>query len=165
MLSEGGESMEKSIGKSEDQYENIRKAEDQSEGQTANLTRFEKLWVWQKSHKLMLRLDSICKSLPKDERYRLKDQILRSSSSVPDNIAEGNSAYYYNDKIKAFYVARKEAGETQNHIFSLAGKKYITTDLARALISEYEEVVRGLNGLIRSTIEKRNNSKSKGSKI
>ena len=70
---------------------------------------FEKLWVWRKSHQLMLEIHEIAKTLPRDERFRIRDQIERSSSSVADNIAEGHLSYYYNDKIKGFYTARKEA--------------------------------------------------------
>jgi len=69
--------------------------------------RHEKLWVWQKAHKLMLEIHEICKKLPPNEKYVLRGQIERSSKSVADNIAEGNSSYYYNDKIKGFYTARK----------------------------------------------------------
>ena len=75
---------------------------------------FEKLWVWQEAYKMMQIIHKFCITLPREERFKLRDQIERSSSSVCDNIAEGYSSYYYNDKIKDFNVARKEAGETQN---------------------------------------------------
>jgi len=129
------------------------------------ITRFEKLWVWQKAHKLMLEIHKLTKNLPAEERFKLRSQIERSSSSVPDNIAEGSSCYYYNDKIKSYYNARKEAGETQNHLYSMSGKRYISSHLANRLIAEYEEVIRGLNGLIRSTAEKRDKTKLRGSKF
>ena len=101
--------------------EDNRKAGDQEKP----IAGFEKLWVWQKAHKLMQEIHRFCRSLPRDEKFRLRDQIERSSSSVCDNIAEGYTTYYYNDKIKGFNIARKEAGETQNHIRKLAGKSYL----------------------------------------
>ena len=64
------------------------------------LAGFEKLWVWQKSFELMQEIHRFCKTLPREERFRLRGQIERSSSSVCDNIVEGYTAYYYNDKIK-----------------------------------------------------------------
>jgi len=70
-----------------------------------------------------LEIFQICKSLPFEERYRLRHQIESSSSSVQDNIAEGHSAYYYNDKVKGMNTARKEAGETQNHIRKMESRK------------------------------------------
>ena len=126
------------------------------QGQTAG---FESLWVWDKAHKLMLEAHQICKTLPREEKFRIRDQLERSSSSVPDNIAEGHTSYYYKDKIKGFNVARKEAGETQNHIMALQGKRYIDPAKARNIIERYEEVIRGINGYTRWIREKMKSSK------
>ena len=116
---------------------------------------FEKLWVWQKAFELMQLIHGFCKNLPKEERFRLKDQIERSSSSVCDNISEGYTAYYYKEKIKGFLIARKEAGETQNHIRVLSGKNYIETEIAQKWVEKYEEVIRGRNGYVNYIRDKR----------
>jgi four helix bundle protein len=116
---------------------------------------FEKLWVWQKAHQLMVEAHQICKELPYDERFRIKDQLEPSSASVTDNIAEGHTSYYYQDKIKGFNVARKEAGESQNHIRTLQVKEYITKDKADDIVMRYEEVIRGINGYINWVREKK----------
>lgn len=120
---------------------------------------FEKLWVWQKAHALRLELSSLRKTLPASERFKVVDQIERSSSSVASNIAEGHTSYYYQDKIKGFYIARKEAGETQSHIRELEGKGYIASKTADQLVSAYEEVIRGINGYVRWVREKRERGK------
>jgi four helix bundle protein len=117
---------------------------------------FEKLWVWQKAHKLMQDIHRFTKTLPTQEKFRLSDQIERSSSSVCDNIAEGYTAYYYNDKIKGFNTARKEVGETQNHIRKLSGKNYLSSEKSQMWVEAYEEVMRGINGYIRYIREKKN---------
>jgi four helix bundle protein len=93
--------------------------------------------------------------LPRDEKFRLRDQIERCSSSVCDNIAEGYTAYYYKEKVKGFYVARREAGETQNHIRKLSGKEYLNPEQSQSWVEEYEEVIRGINGYIRYVREKK----------
>ena len=103
----------------------------------------------------MQEIHKFCKTLPKDERFRLRDQIERSSSSVCDNIAEGYSAYYYNEKIKGFYTARREAGEAQNQIRKLSGKDYLNSEQSQRWVVEYEEVIRGINGYIRYIREKK----------
>lgn len=120
---------------------------------------FEKLWVWQRAHKLMLEMNEIIKKLPLSERFKIANQIERASSSVPDNISEGHTSYYYQDKIKGFNTARKEAGETQNHIRSLQGKKYISPQEAKDLLERYEEVIRGINGYINWVRKKRGSKK------
>lgn len=125
---------------------------------------FEKLWIWQEAHRLMIEITEICKGLPRDERFRLRDQIERSSSSVCDNIAEGYSSYYYNDKLKGMNNARKEAGETQNHIRSMEGKNNIDSKSADTLIGLYEKVIIGINSFKNYIIEKRENDSHKGTR-
>ncbi|MDO8497470.1 MAG: four helix bundle protein [bacterium] len=116
---------------------------------------FEKLRIWKKAYDLMMEVHTICKTLPLSEKYIFKSQSERSSSSVVDNIAESNTSYYYNDKIKAAYVARKEAGETQSHLRKMEGKKYITSDKTNYLIDEYEGLIRGINAYVNYVCEKR----------
>ena len=135
--------------------ENIGKSEYQGKV-TAG---FEKLWVWQKAHNLMQEIHQFCKTLPREEKFRIRDQIERASSSVCDNIAEGYTAYYYNDKIKGFYTARKEAGEAQNQIRMLSGKSYINREISQLWVEKYEEIIRGINGFINYIRNKRNSSK------
>ena len=60
----------------------------QSGGREEPVAGFEKLWVWQKAHQLMQAIHRFCKTLPREEKFRLRDQIERSSSSICDNIAE-----------------------------------------------------------------------------
>jgi len=127
----------------------------ESEYQEKPVAGFEKLWVWQKAHELMQEIHSFCRMLPRDERFKLRDQIERCSSSVCDNIAEGYTTYYYNDKIKGFNVARREAGETQNHIRKLSGKDYLDSEQSQKWVERYEEVIRGINGYIRYIREKK----------
>jgi four helix bundle protein len=157
------------IGEADDQKEKNRGAEEpekqrevQRNRKEGIIPRHEKLWVWQKAHKLMLIIFNLCKQLPREERFRLGDQIQRSSKSVQDNIAEGCSSYYFNNKIKSYFDSRKEAGETQNHIREMESKTYINPTLSQALIDEYEEVIRGLNGLINKTCELREFFNRKG---
>ncbi len=116
---------------------------------------FEKLWVWQKAFKLLNDVHKFCKTLPAQEKYRIRDQLERSSSSVCDNIAEGYTSYYYQDKIKGFLTARKEAGETQNHIRKLSVKSYLDLKKSDAWIMEYEEIIRGINGFVNYVRDKR----------
>jgi four helix bundle protein len=126
---------------------------------------FEKLWIWQEANKLMLEIAEVCKNLPRDERFRLRDQVERSSSSVCDNIAEGYTSYYYNDKLKGMNDARKEAGETQNHIRKMQGKGYIDSRKADDWVNCYEKVIIGINSFKNYIVEKRENDSRKGKRF
>jgi len=50
---------------------------------------FRDLKVWEKSHKVALRVYELTTSFPKEEVYGLVTQMRRSASSIPTNIAEG----------------------------------------------------------------------------
>ena len=123
---------------------------------------FRDLWIWKEAHQLMTEIHKFAKTLPTEERFRKRDQIERSSSSVPDNIAEGYAAYYYNDKIKGMYTARKESGETQNHVEALVAKRYINRTKADDWIERYERVMAGINSYINYIRDKRGGGKGRG---
>lgn len=123
---------------------------------------FRDLWIWQEAHRLMSEVHQFVKTLPADERFRKRDQIERSSSSVPDNIAEGYAAYYFNDKIKTMYVARKEAVETQNHLEALVAKGYLTRVKADSWIKRYEKTVAGINSYINYIRDKSKKNRNNG---
>lgn len=103
----------------------------------------------------MIEVHRLASTLPSDERFRLRSQLERSSSSVADNIAEGYSSYYYNDKIKGMYTARKEAGETQNHFRSLASKRYLNSLEADRFVGDYEQLIRSINAYVKYLCSKR----------
>lgn len=125
---------------------------------------FEDLTIWQKAHSLMLKIHEIVKHLPREERFRAGDQIERSSSSVPDNISEGYMSYYYNDKIKFLYIARREAGETRNHLRKLVDKHYMAQSQAKDFIAECTEIIKGINGFINYIRRKRDRDKDNDKK-
>ena len=123
---------------------------------------FKDLWIWKESHGLMLEIHAFAKTLPSDERYRKRDQIERQSSSVPDNIAEGYVAYYYNEKIKGMFTARREAGETQNHIEALVGKEYLNRKEGDDWFKRYGKVIAGINSYVNYIRDKRKGEKGRG---
>lgn len=43
------------------------------------------------------------------------------------------------------FIARREAGETQNHIEALVGKAYLDRNTANDWIAHYEKVMAGIN--------------------
>ena len=53
----------------------------------AKLNTFEDLECWQAARAFRVEISAFCKTLPKQEDYRLKDQLVRASRSVPANIA------------------------------------------------------------------------------
>jgi four helix bundle protein len=122
----------------------------------------EKLWVWQKADKLYFQIMIMCRNLPVREKYNLRSQIERSAKSVKDNIAEGNESYYYKDKMKGFYTARKETSETQSHLRDFEKFKCAPVLKIQQMIDEYEEIKRGINGLINRASQRSDASPNRG---
>lgn len=50
---------------------------------------FKELEVWKSARELRKSISNLTKDFPKEEKYRLVDQITRSSRSVAANVAEG----------------------------------------------------------------------------
>lgn len=72
---------------------------------------YEKLIVWKEAYQLCLSVYKVTRSFPKDEQYSLTSQIRRSASSVPLNIAEGNTRRSSKEKIRFFEIAEASLEE------------------------------------------------------
>ena len=72
---------------------------------------YEDLDVFKESHSLVLKIYQITKSFPKEENYRIVDQMIRCAYSIPSNIAEGNNRNTTKDYLKFLYTARGSLNE------------------------------------------------------
>jgi four helix bundle protein len=72
---------------------------------------FKKLMVWQKAKDLAVNVYKLTDSVPFKKDYGLKDQIRRSSVSIPSNIAEGDNLDTDKQSVKHFYFARGSTAE------------------------------------------------------
>lgn len=119
----------------------------------------EQLWVWNQAQDLTQEIHKLSKGVRGN--FPLKDQIDRSSQAVADNIAEMHGSYYYNNKIKGLYDARKEALETVNHIVKFERRKLWPADVCDMLVARYDKLLRGINAYIKYVANWRDNHKSK----
>jgi len=118
---------------------------------------FAQLEVWQKAHVLVLEIYEITKEFPKDERFRLVDQLCRSAASVPANIAEGKGRNTRKEYIQFLYNAHGSLEETKYHLILSRDLGYLSSECFNKLIEGYNEVGRMLNGLINSLKERHTN--------
>src|SRR5213592_769909 len=76
---------------------------------------FEDLEGWKQCRTLRLFVaKSVIPVLPKDERYRLGDQLLRAARSTTANIAEGYGRFHYLDNAKFCSNARIVLGNSRS---------------------------------------------------
>jgi four helix bundle protein len=112
--------------------------------------KFEDLKVYKDSHKFVLEIYDITKKFPNDERFRLVDQLIRASYSIPSNIAEGNSRNTTKDYINFLYIARGSANEIKYFLLLSKDLGYIDNDKYKELKNNIESIIKMLNGLINS---------------
>ncbi|HEY0656628.1 MAG TPA: four helix bundle protein [Chryseosolibacter sp.] len=109
---------------------------------------FKKLLVWQKAHELVLLVYRLTKKFPKEERFNLIDQMRRSATSVPTNIAEGCGKYTQKDFAAYLQVSQGSTQEIEYLSILSRDLKYITLEEYDDLNSRINQVKAMLIGLI-----------------
>lgn len=89
---------------------------------------FEDLEVWKQCRDFRIEISEMVKSFPSDEKYRLIDQIIRSSRSITANIAEGHGKFHYVDNIKYCRNSRGSLNETLDHLICAHDENLISEE-------------------------------------
>lgn len=108
---------------------------------------FEKLEVWKRSSQLAHDTYIALKDSPD---YVYRDQMIRSSLSIPSNIAEGSDRGTPKEFIRFLNIAMGSSAElrTQSYIAGKIG--ILSRDKAQEIVAETKEVSSMMHGLIRS---------------
>lgn len=109
---------------------------------------FEELEVWKTCRILRIEVSKLVKSFPSEEKYRLVDQLLRSSRSVTANIAEGQGRFHYQENIQFCRTARGSLTETLDHLICALDEGYINQTRMYELRIIYDKCLKLLNGYI-----------------
>ncbi len=109
----------------------------------------ERLEAWRKSKEFAIRIyKEVLPLLPADERWALGQQLRRSASSIPANVAEGFDRFYYQDNIRFCYNARGSLEETLSHLAVTSEVKLIPDTLFESLAEDGEKLSQLLSGYI-----------------
>lgn len=110
---------------------------------------FQDLLAYKKSFALAMKIFSISKSFPKEEKYSLTDQIRRSSRSVSANIAEAyRKRRYPKNFISKLTDSDAENSETQTWLEFALECGYIEQVHFDEFLKESEEVGKLINYMI-----------------
>ena len=101
---------------------------------------YQKLLAWQQAHRLCLFVYNLTKKFPKDEHWRLVDQIARAVGSVPANIAEGNTRRSLKEKRRYFEIALASLEEVHYHGFLAKDLAYISHDDFQKLDQQIQSI-------------------------
>ncbi len=107
---------------------------------------FRKIQVWQKAHKLTLRLYQITSSFPKEELYGLTNQIRRASASIAANLAEGSGRDTQRELARFVHIASGSASELDYHLLLAHDLGFINSGDYQELENAVSEIKRMLHG-------------------
>lgn len=93
---------------------------------------------------------SIQQLFQNSQNYAMRDQILRSSISVPSNIAEGCERGSAKDMIRFLHIAKGSCAEVRTQLYLSVKMGFITNDEASALLDEAKKISAQLQNLIKS---------------
>lgn len=114
----------------------------------ANLS-FTELNVYKECRLLRKHISQLVKThFPDIEKYRLSDQIIRSSRSITSNISEGYGRYYFKENIQFCRISRGSISETLEHLLTAFDEGYISETQLDSFKLHIENCGKLLNGYI-----------------
>lgn len=115
---------------------------------------FTDLKTWQLGHQIVLEVYKLTKAFPREELFGLISQLRRAVVSITSNIAEGFSRSTAKDKAHFYSIALGSLTEVQNQLLISRDLGYITKDVYQDILVKIIEMIRMINGLIRSATER-----------
>lgn len=110
---------------------------------------FKELKVWLKAKNLAVKVYKITELSGINKDFSMKDQLRRSSVSVPSNIAEGDALDSDKQSNRHFYIARGSTAELRTQLIISKEIGYIDNDIFNELEKECDEIGAMLTNLIK----------------
>ena len=119
---------------------------------------FEDLDCWKACRKLRLFVaQEVVPALPKEEKYRLGDQLLRSARSTTANIAEGYGRFHYLDNAKFCSNSRGSCWEVLDHMITGNDEELIPSEMlyrGRELVTTAVKLINGYMNYLKKAEKK-----------
>ena len=112
--------------------------------------RLEDLEVYKMALELSKDIWSVYEYLPKNFKFNIGDQILRSIDSIGANISEGFGRYHFRDSMKFYYNARGSLFESKHWLELLYTRKLIKLEEYQKLKDKLDTLGIKLNNFINS---------------
>ncbi len=109
---------------------------------------FQGLKVWQKSKDLAVQIYKITEQGMFGKDYGLRDQVRRSSVSIPSNIAEGDERDTDKEAVRYLYIAKGSAAELLTQLIIAHEVNYIDETTFKELEEKCLEISGMLSRLI-----------------
>ncbi len=89
---------------------------------------FRDLNCWKKAREFRNDIFDLTKTFPSEEKFRLTDQIIRSSRGIGNAIAEGHGRYHYQENIQYCRIGRGSLEESLDHLITANDCNYISNE-------------------------------------
>ncbi len=90
---------------------------------------FEDMDVWKACRGLRTKVSNLSRTFPKEETYRLTDQLVRAARSATANLVEGYGRFHYAENIQFARQARGSLYEVLDHLTTARDEGFIADDL------------------------------------
>lgn len=100
------------------------------------IKRFEDLEIWQNARRLCQKIRQTAEDGTLGKDYSLKDQILRSSGSCMDNIAEGFERDGNKEFINFLYISKGALGETRSQVHRSYDARHFDEEVYNDLLND-----------------------------
>jgi four helix bundle protein len=119
--------------------------------------KFQTLIVWQKGKELTKQTLDLTEEFPSKYKYTLIQQLVRSTLSITNNIAEGSGRITWKDKRYFYVIAYGSLLETVNMLLLIKDFRIIKSEKIQGLLSLTEEISKMLHSLIKKKYDCTNN--------
>lgn len=92
------------------------------------IKQFEHLEIWQKAREICSIIFEIREKTELQKDYRLYDQIIGSSGSIMDTIAEGFERNGNKEFVQFLSIAKASCGETRSQLYRVLDRNYISKE-------------------------------------
>jgi four helix bundle protein len=108
---------------------------------------FKELKVWQRAVDFAVKIYSVTKSYPGEEKFALISQMRRAGVSIPSNIAEGCVKTSGKSFVNSLEISLGESFELETQMIISERIGILETDVAREMERDLTEIQRMIMGL------------------
>ena len=109
---------------------------------------FEGLEVYKAARAFRIMISKLTTRFPPEEKYTLKNQLLRSARSISANIAEGYGRFHYQEFVQFCRIARGSLNESFDHLICAYDEGYLSQKELDDCRKDYQNLLRSMNGWI-----------------
>lgn len=108
---------------------------------------FKDLKVWQKAVDFAVKIYSVTRSYPNDEKFGLVSQMRRAGVSIPSNIAEGYAKTSSKSFVNSLELSLGESFELETQLIISERVGILDPEIAKEMETDLSEVQRMIMGL------------------